>query len=158
MPNLHHLKFSPCDRPDWADPHNAPACSATSPPDPDEPSRSSNRGVPWPSQLEFGCIKGLLSLPEESAIGSGAGKTKTTEEKKEEDEDDRSSTDMSGRASGCAELFAPSKGCGQKERSRKPVVPFRVEGDRLRGARCEYPPHFRISVAEAGAWDLPEQG
>ncbi|KAJ1134658.1 hypothetical protein NDU88_001109 [Pleurodeles waltl] len=140
-----------CGGPDWADPHSAPACSATSPPDPDGPSHSSNRGVPWPSQQEFGRLKGLPSLPEESAIGSGAGKRKTTEETKGEDEDDRSSTDVSVRASGCVEPSAPSKGCGQKERSRKLMAPFGDEGDRLRGERREYPPRFRRSVAEAGA-------
>ncbi|KAJ1185138.1 hypothetical protein NDU88_001933 [Pleurodeles waltl] len=148
----------PCDGADWADPHNAPACSAASPPDLDGPPRSSNRGVPCPSQQELGCLKGLPSLPWEKVIGSGVHKRKTTEQTREKDEDDRSPPDVSGGSQGCAEPSAPFKGCGQKDKSRKPVVPFGDEGNRLRGARRKYPSCFRRSVAEAGAWGLPEQG
>ncbi|KAJ1203467.1 hypothetical protein NDU88_007253 [Pleurodeles waltl] len=138
--------------------HIAPACSAASPPDPDGPPRSSNCVVKCPSQRELESLKGLPSLPEGKAIGSGVDKRKTAEETREEDEDDRSSPDVSGGSQGCVEPSAPHKGCGQKVKSRKPVVPFGDEGNRLRGARREYPPRFRRSVAEAGAWGHPEQG
>ncbi|KAJ1105213.1 hypothetical protein NDU88_002621 [Pleurodeles waltl] len=147
-----------CDGPDWADPHNAPACTAASPPDLDGPPRSSNRVVKCPSQRELGSLKGLPLLPGKRAIVSGVHKRKTTEETRKEVEDDRISPDVSRGSQGCAEPSAPFEGCGQKEKSRKPVVPFGDEGNRLRGARREYPPRFRRSMAEEGAWGHPEQG
>ncbi|KAJ1179705.1 hypothetical protein NDU88_004939 [Pleurodeles waltl] len=103
-------------------------------------------------------LKDLPSLPEEIAIWSGEERRKTTDGTKEEDENDRSLPGVSSRSLGCADPTALSTDCRQKENSRKPVVPFGDEGDRLRGARREYPPRFRRSVAEAGTWGLPEQG
>ncbi|KAJ1084572.1 hypothetical protein NDU88_004718 [Pleurodeles waltl] len=93
--------------PDWADPHNAPACSAASPPDRDGPARSSNSGIPWPSQLELGRLKGLPSLPEESAIGSDEERRKTTDETKEEDEDNRSLPSEGDRLRGASREYPP---------------------------------------------------
>ncbi|KAJ1202347.1 hypothetical protein NDU88_006147 [Pleurodeles waltl] len=71
------------------------------------------------------------------AIGSGEERRKTTDGTKEKDEDDRSFQGVSSRFPDCAEPTAPSTGCRQKENSRKQVVPFWDEGDRLRGARRE---------------------
>ncbi|KAJ1181494.1 hypothetical protein NDU88_006701 [Pleurodeles waltl] len=111
-----------------------------------------------PSQRELGSLKGLPSLPKMMAIVSGVDKRKTTEETRDEDEDNRISPEVSGGSQGCVEPSAPFEGYRQKEKSRKPVVPFEDEGNRLRGARHEYPPRFRRRVAEAGAWGHPEQG
>ncbi|KAJ1172966.1 hypothetical protein NDU88_004808 [Pleurodeles waltl] len=126
-----------CDGPDWADPHTAPACSAASPRDPDEPSPSSNHGVRWPSQRQLRRLKGLPSLPTGMAIGSGEERRKTTNGTKEEDVDNRSLPGVSSGSLGCAEPTAPSADCRPKENRKKPVVPSGDGGDRLRGSRRE---------------------
>ncbi|KAJ1115626.1 hypothetical protein NDU88_003848 [Pleurodeles waltl] len=146
-----------CDGPDWADPHNAPACTDASPADPDGPPRSSNHVIRCPHQWEPGRLKGLPPLPGKRAIESGVPKRKTTEETTEKDEDDRTTPDVSGGSKGRAEPSTPFECCGKKK-SRKPAVPIGDEENSLRGAGREYPPRFRRRVAEAGAWEYPEQG
>ncbi|KAJ1124705.1 hypothetical protein NDU88_003154 [Pleurodeles waltl] len=85
----------------------------------------------------------------------GVPERKMTEEMTEKDE--RTPTDLSGGSRGCTEPSAPFE-CGKKEKIRKPAVPIGNEESRLRGAGREYPPRFRRSVAESGAWEYPEQG
>ncbi|KAJ1138355.1 hypothetical protein NDU88_004742 [Pleurodeles waltl] len=123
-----------------------------------EPSRSSNHGVPWPSQRELRRLKGLPSLPEGIAIGSGEERRKTTDGTKEEDVDDRSLPGMSSGSPGCAEPTAPPADCRPKKNRRNPVVPFGDEGDRLRGARREDLPRLRRSVADTASEPRTEVG
>ncbi|KAJ1135969.1 hypothetical protein NDU88_002398 [Pleurodeles waltl] len=70
-----------CDRPDWASPHNAPACAGTSSADPDVSPGSTNRVVRRPHQWEPGHLNGQASVLERrKAIEREEDESKTTEE------------------------------------------------------------------------------
>ncbi|KAJ1116631.1 hypothetical protein NDU88_004837 [Pleurodeles waltl] len=139
----------PCDGPDWADPHTAPTCSAAASREPDALSSSSNHDITEPSQREPRCLKGPQTLPGRLAFGSDVEERKMTDGKKKEGVDDRESRDVSRGSPSWAEPAAPSADYRPKENTKKPVIPSRDEGDRLREAGRECQPHFRRSVAGA---------
>ncbi|KAJ1147005.1 hypothetical protein NDU88_013256 [Pleurodeles waltl] len=141
-----------CDGPDWADPHTAPTCSATASREPDALSASSNHDIPEPSRREPRCLKGPLTLPGRLAFGSVAEERETTDREKKEGVDDGESRDVSSRSPSWAEPAVPSAYHRPKENTKRPVVPSRDKGDRLREAGRECQPHFRRSVADAGVW------
>ncbi|KAJ1191578.1 hypothetical protein NDU88_000894 [Pleurodeles waltl] len=86
------------------------------------------------------------------AFGSGAEERKTTDGEKKEGVDDGELRDVSSGSPSWAEPAAPSADYRPKENRKKPVVPSRDEGDRLREAGRESQPRFRRSVADTGAW------
>ncbi|KAJ1198916.1 hypothetical protein NDU88_002754 [Pleurodeles waltl] len=93
---------------------------------------------------------GPPTLPGVLAVGSVAEERKTTEGKKKEGMDDWESRDVCSGSPSWAEAAAPSADYSPKENTKKPVVPSRDEGDRLREAGRECQPHFRRSMADTG--------
>ncbi|KAJ1215028.1 hypothetical protein NDU88_002638 [Pleurodeles waltl] len=77
-----------CDGPDWANPHNAPACAGASSVDSDVSLGSTNHVGRRPHQRKPGHLNGQASrLEEGKAIEREEDKSKTTEETAEEDKD-----------------------------------------------------------------------
>ncbi|KAJ1144911.1 hypothetical protein NDU88_011205 [Pleurodeles waltl] len=159
MGPLDSLAKPPCDGPDWAGPHNAPACAGASSADPDVSPGSTNRVGQRPHQQEPGQLKGQASrLEDGKAIVRREDGITTTEEGDREEAEDRIETpDGRGRPRDLTGPSAPLE-CGRGEKTRNSAVPIGYKGSWLRGAERYFPPRFRRSVAESGTWTLPGQG